>query len=170
MVLLQLPEHLEKNNLFYPHQSAHRSGHSTETALHKIVNDRLTAPDDSHISLLSLFDLLAAFENNDHETLLSRLHHASDISVTAFSWLRSYLFERTRAVSVNGISSSPSLLKFGVPQGSVLGSVLFVLCNQPLSDTVHFHSLSHHSFSDENQLYKLGHILKLQDIIQSTQY
>ena len=84
---------------------------------------------------------------------------AFDISDTALSWFRSYLFDRTQVVSVNGNSSSPSVIKFGVPQGSVLGPTFFVLYTQPLSDIVHHQSLSHHSFSDDNQLYKLGQIL-----------
>ena len=84
---------------------------------------------------------------------------AFDISDTALSWFRSYLFDRTQVVSVNGNSSSPSVMKFGVRQGLVLGPILFVLYTQPLPDIVHHHSLSHHSFSNNNQLYKLGHIL-----------
>ena len=60
-------------------------------------------------------------------------------------------------------------MKFWVPQGSALGPIVFVLCTQPLSDIVHHHSLSHHNFYDENQLYESGHISQLQDIIRSTQ-
>ena len=60
IVPLKLSEHLENNDLFYPRQSTYRSSHSTETALLKIASDLLTAPHDSHISLLSSLDLSAA--------------------------------------------------------------------------------------------------------------
>ena len=138
------------------------------SALLKIVNDRLTALGDSHISLLSLLDLSAVFDITDHETLLFRLHHAFCISDTAIFWFRSYLFDRTQVVSVNGNSYSPSVIKFGVPQGSVIGPIHFVLYTQPLSNIVHHHPLSHLSFSEDNLLYKSGHISQLEDIIQST--
>ena len=101
--------------------------------------------------------------------MLSCFHHAFGISDTALCWCRSYLFDRTQVISVNGNSSSPSVMKYGVPQVSVLRPILFVLYTQPLSDIVHHHSLSHHSFSADNQLYKSGHILQLQYNIPSTQ-
>ena len=135
----------------------------------EFINNLLTTLDDSHILLLSLLGLSAAFDIIDHETLLSCLHHAFGMSDTALSWFWCYLFEHTQVVSVKGISSSPSVFEFGVPQGSVLGPILFVFYIQQLSDIVHHHFLSRHSFSDDEQLYKSGHILQLQDIIQSTQ-
>ena len=73
VVLRQLSNHLLTNNLFYSHQSAYRAGHSTETALLKIVNDLLSALDEDKVSLLSLPDLSAAFDTIDHSILLSRL-------------------------------------------------------------------------------------------------
>ena len=83
-------------------------------------------------SLLSMtvtlrFSLSAAFDTTDHETSLSSLHHGFGISDAALSCFCSYLFDRTQVVSINGNSSSPSVMKFGVPQGSVLG--LFSLCH-----------------------------------------
>ena len=111
IVLLQLSQHLESNSLLYPLQSAYRLGHSTETAILKIVNDLLAALDVNHISLLSLFDLSAAFDTIGHSILLSRLHHTFGISGTALFRFQSYLSDRTQVVSVNGASSAPAALK-----------------------------------------------------------
>jgi hypothetical protein len=142
IALLQLSQHLHSNNLFYSLQSAYRSGHSTETALLKIVNDLLSALDINQVSLLSLLDLSAAFDTIDHSILLSRLHHTFGISGLALSWLQSYLSGRTQVVSVNGVSSVPAALNFGVPQGSVLGPILFVLYTHPISEIVSSFSLT----------------------------
>ena len=97
----------------------------------------------------------------DHSILLSRLHHTFGISGTALSWFQSYLSDRTKVISVNGASSAPMALNFGVQQGSVLGPVLFVLYTHPTSEIVSYHSLSLHSFS--------GNITQLSEIIHSTQ-
>ena len=169
IVLLQLSQHLERNSLLYPLQSANRSGHSTETALLKIVNDLLAALDVNHISLLSLLDLSAAFDTIDHSILLSRLHHTFSISGSALSWFQSYLSDRTQVISANGAFSAPAALNFGVPQGSVLGPILFVHYTHPISEIVSYHSLSHLCFSDDNQRYKSGTISQLPEIIHSTQ-
>ena len=72
------------------------------------------------------------------------------ISDTVLAWFSSYLTDRTQTISVNGAKSLPAPLHYGVPQGSVLGSILFVLYAQPLSKIIQHHSLYHHSFSDDN--------------------
>ena len=76
--------------------------------------------------------------------LLTRLVSTFGIRDLALSFFRSYLQDRTQVVTVNGIKSSPSLLTCGVPQGSVLGPILFILYAQPLSDIISYHSVSHH--------------------------
>ena len=85
------------------------------------------------------------------------------------SWFQSYISDQIQVVSDNGAFTAPAALNFGVPQGSVLGPILFVLYNHPISEIVSYHSLSHHSFSDDNQLYKSGNITQLPEIIHSTQ-
>ena len=89
---------------------------STETTLLKVVNDLLTALDNRKISILSLLDLSAAFDNIDHKTLLSCLESSYGICDTALAWFGSYLIDRSQRVSVNGRSSPSTPLKYGVPQ------------------------------------------------------
>ena len=168
VVLNQLSSHLLDNNLFYPLQSAYRAGHSTETALLKIVNDLLISLDQNKVSVLSLLDLSAAFDTIDHSILIQRLEHSFGISGTPLTWFKSYISDRTQCVSVNGSSSPPTLLQYGVPQGSVLGPLLFVLYTHPLSTIVQHHALSHHCFSDDNQLYKSVPVSQLGKAISST--
>ena len=95
VVLRQLSNHLLTNNLFFSHQSAHRAGHSTETAFLKIVND-LSALDEDKVSPLSLFDQSAAFDTIDHSILLSRLSYSFGISETVLAWFTLYLSDRRK--------------------------------------------------------------------------
>ena len=122
--------------LICPSQSACNSHHSTETALLKITNDFLLALDSGNISLLTLLDLSAAFDTTDHFILLNRLQHMYGISGTALSWFSSYLTNRTQSVIVDDHISQVSSLSYGVPQGSVLGPILFILYTKPLSDLI----------------------------------
>ena len=138
--------HLDHNNLWHTFQSAYRPKHSTETALLCVLNDLLAASDSGSIAILTLLDLSAAFDTIDHSILLTRIDSTFGIRDLALSIFRSYLQDRTQAVTVNGIKSSPSLLTCGVPQGSVLGLILFILYTQPLSDVISHQSVSHHIF------------------------
>ena len=143
------------NNLWHTFQSAYRPKHSTETALLRVLNDLLTASDSGSISILTLLDLSTAFNTTDHSILLTPLDSTFGIRNLALSFFCSYLQDRTQVVTVNGIKSSPSLLTCGVPQGSVLGPILFILYTQPLSDVISHHFFSHHMFADDTELYKL---------------
>ena len=94
VVASQLMPHLNRYNLFSNFQSAYRPGHSTETALLKVVNDLLLAMDEGKLSVLVLLDLSAAFDTIDHDILLHRLQHVFGIQGTVLSWFRSYLTKR----------------------------------------------------------------------------
>ena len=133
IVLSQLSAYLSSDNLFCSSQSAYRAGHSTETPLLKVMNDIPRALDDSNISVLTLLDLSAALDTIDHKILLDRLEHLYGISGTARSWFKSYLTGRTRMVTIGNNSSKPSIFCFGVPQGSVLDPVLFILYTHKIS-------------------------------------
>jgi len=151
-VLHQLSSHLAANHLLTPHQSAYRTGHSTETAILSILDNILTSLDDNKISALLLLDLSAAFDTIDHEILLHRLQHTFGIQGTSLNWFQSYLSERKQFVSANDHRSLETSLLFGVPQGSVLGPVLFIMYTTPLSDVIGEHSVSHEMFADDTQL------------------
>ena len=151
-VLCQLQDHLKSNDLYSPFQSAYRTGHSTETALTHVTNDLLAKMDDGKISMVVLLDLSAAFDTIDHEILLARLQSYFGVDGTALAWLRSYITGRMQFVSVLGYDSEPVPLSFGVPQGSVLGPVLFIMYTKPLSDLIAKHPVKHQSFADDTQL------------------
>ena len=168
-MLLQLSAYLTSNNLFCPSQSAYRPGHSTETALLKVMNDILRALDDGYVSVLTLLDLSAAFDTIDHQILLSRLQTLYGISGTALSWFESYLSGRTQTVTINNNCSKPTSLRFGVPQGSVLGPILFILYTKPLSNLIERHSISSHFFSDDTQLLDSCHPDQIEATVRSMQ-
>ena len=105
------------------------------------------------MSLLTLLDLSAAFDTIDHDILFHRLEHAFGIQNSAFAFFRSYLTKRKQMVSISGYSSTPSTLLHGVPQGSVLGPILFLLYTQTLSQIIDRHSVSHSEFADDSKLY-----------------
>ena len=153
IVLSQLLDHLESNDLLEPFQSAYRKHHSTETALLRVVNDLLQASDKGCVSILSLLDLSAAFDTIDHSILLARLSQYFGCSGTVLNWFKSYLQNRTQCVLINGVKSAKSKPNYGVPQGSVLGPVLFTMYTRPLSSIIAKLNALYHFFADDSQLY-----------------
>ena len=152
-VTSQLAQHISENSLFKPMQSAYRSGHSKETALLKVKTDLLHATDHQEVVCLILLDLSLAFDTVDHCMLLQRLEVCFGIKETALEWIRSYLTGRTQKVSVGKVMSSPVALSFGVPQGSVLGLILFTLYTCPLGSICTKHDINYHTYADNQQIY-----------------
>ena len=103
-----------------------------------VLGDLLMRADEKLVSLVALLDLSAAFDTLDHSILLKRLEVTFGIRGTVLRWFMSYLSDPYQSVEIDGVTSSPSPLVYGVPQGSVLGPVLFTLYSQPLSLRCHY--------------------------------
>ena len=151
-ILDQLRPFLEQNELISKYQSAYREFHSTETALCRVHNDLVTSVCSGRASLLVMLDLSAAFDTIDHHILLNDLF-SYGIQGDAHLLLQSYFEERFQRVVIGESMSEPEPLLFGVPQGSVLGPVLFVLYTTSLADLLEAHGVSYHFYADDTQIY-----------------
>ncbi|KAM9561826.1 uncharacterized protein ACWYII_025626 [Salvelinus alpinus] len=150
-VLGQLSRYLSQNDLLDPNQSGFKTSHSTETALLCITEALRTAKANSLSSALILLDLSAAFDTVNHQILLSTLSELG-ISGAAHAWIASYLTGRSYQVAWRESVSSPRALTTGVPQGSVLGPLLFSLYTKSLGSVITSHGLSYHCYADDTQL------------------
>ena len=153
VVASRLQSHINKNDLANPLQSAYRKFHSTESALLKVQNDIALSMDKGEVTALTLLDLSAAFDTIDHTTLTKRLSNWYGITGPALDWFSSYLKDRCQNVKNRDILSDPVTLTYGVPQGSVLGPLLFTLYTTPLSSVISSYGLKHHLYADDTQIY-----------------
>jgi len=134
-------------------QSAYRRFHSTETAVTKVFNDLLLAADIGQMSALCLLNLTAAFDTVDHELLLRRVERQFGLRGIVLELFRSYLSGRTFRVIFSGSTSSIIYIVCSVPQGSVLGPLLFIVYTADLADIAQKHGASLHAFADDTQVY-----------------
>ena len=129
-------------------------GHSTETALLCIKNEINLALSKGMPTALVLLDLSAAFDTIDHDTLLSCLLARFGFAGSALKWFRSYLQDRFQSVKIGSSLSNLFKLKFGVPQGSVLGPLLFSLYTTPLGQVIRkYTGVKYHFYADDTQLF-----------------
>jgi len=128
------------------YQSAFKVLHSTETALLKVQNDILRAVDDNKSVILLLLDLYSTFDTVDHLILLSRLSHRFGLTGSALAWFDSYLKSRKQFVQIEDCYSSQYCLAHGVPQGSVLGPLLYLLYTSSIADIINLHCLQYHLY------------------------
>ena len=160
IVYAQIYEYLIKYKLIHPNQSGFRSKHSCVTALTKIVDHILKEMDQGNYTGVLFLDFKKAFDMVNHTILLSKLkvYKLDDLSL---NWFRSYLSERSQKVIINNYESSAQNIRYGIPQGIILGPLLFLLyindlplyVDHSMSDlyaddtTIHFSS---NSISDIN--------------------
>ena len=149
----QLVHYLESSRLLPVLQSGFRSSHSTETAVLRVLSDLLEAVDNGDYAALVLLDLSAAFDTVDHAILLKRLQTSFGLDGPVISWFRSYLSGRSQYVRRGASRSSSIRLKCGVPQGSVLGPILFILYTADLVGLIEQFGLHPHLYADDTQIY-----------------
>jgi hypothetical protein len=153
VVNTQIRAHLDKFSLLSPLQSAYRPFFSTETAILKICSDIMVAADRGQLTLLGLFDLSAAFDCVDHSILLDSLQASAGLTGTALAWFSSYLGARSARVSWNGTMSHFIDLEHGVPQGSVLGPLLFLIYTIGIDDIFRRYDFQAPMYADDIQAY-----------------
>ena len=149
----QMNEHIVNEGISNENQSAYRVFHSTETALLKIQNDIATSVEKGAAVGLVLLDFSAAFDIIDHSILFNCLQHWYGIDGVVLKWVQSYFNSRKQQVKIDGHLSYAFPLPYGVPQGSVLGPLLFTLYTTPLSSVISKFNVTHYSYADDTQIY-----------------
>ena len=122
----QMCIYLERNALITVDQSAYREGHNTQTALHKVLDDWYYNIADGLLTSVCSFDIKKCFDTINHSILFKKMEKYGFASDTA-DWFRSYLLNRQQLVSCHNKLSEKRQLNIGVPQGSVLGPILFLI-------------------------------------------
>ena len=109
--------------------------------------------DNGKIVLVLLLDMSAAFDTIDHELLLKPLKNSYGIDKLVLNWLSSYLNHCSFSVNINDSFSDPDSMLYGVPQGSILGPILFILYTKHLQHIAHNFNLNIQLYADDTQLY-----------------
>ena len=144
--------YVKQNRIIPNEQSAYRENHSTETTMCAIVNDMAEIMEKGKCGFLVMLDLSAAFDTVDHRLLLESLC-AIGIKDEVYKWYENYLEDRSIAVVLMNEKSEIKKLKMGVPQGSVLGPLLFEIYTIELSKILDKHEVMYKLYADDTQFY-----------------
>jgi Reverse transcriptase (RNA-dependent DNA polymerase) len=159
----QIVSFCNERGLLNRYQSGFRSGHSTTTALLKITDDISMDLDRNFISVLVLLDFSKAFDTVNFKILCQKLKNLFNFSESAINLIKSYLTGRSQCVFANGILSSFLPVTQGVPQGSILGPLLFSLFINDISNSILF---SHyHIYADDVQIHLSGRVENMTSVV-----
>lgn len=125
-VFQQIFNYFEQNKLLYGSQYGYRKNHSTESACLELVDKLYKQLDDNQSPFCVFIDLSKAFDTINHKILLAKLRYYG-LDPNAISWFDSYLSNRKQFVEVDGYRSETKYIRTGVPQGSTLGPLLFII-------------------------------------------
>ena len=163
LIFNRMESFIEKNNLFPPAQYGFRKAHSTQHAILDIVNTIQTNMDKRLFSCGVFIDSKKAFDTVDHKILLDKLYHYGFRGIIN-KWFSSYLEGRTQTTQIGSFISPEENVTFGVPQGSVLGPLLFLIYIndiQKCSEKLQFFLFA----DDTNILYADSNLKSLEDIV-----
>ena len=156
---------LNKNNVIYKLQFGFRQQYSTSHAWINITGKIRKAPDDGNVGYGVFVDLQKAFGTVDHPILLAKLNHYG-IRGVSNDWFKFYLYNHNQYASINGYESGLAVLNCGVPQGSVLGPLLFFLYINDLNPAIKTCKI-HHFADDTNLLCLSNSIKKLNKLVNA---
>ena len=126
-VLHQITDFIEKQQVYNQHQSVYRKNHSIATILSKLYDNIKIVTKQSELTMAAFTNYSKAFDNIDIFTLIQKMH-SLNFSTNFLYWVLNYLTHRQHFLQINSNCSSLLTAKYGIPQGSILGLILFNLC------------------------------------------
>ena len=149
--------YLLRHDLITVEQSAFLKDHSTVTCLHRVIDDWLEALNTREVVAVCFLDISKCFDAISHELLLLKFQYFG-VHGTELRWFESYLSGRKQAVSLNGKLSKPGQVSIGIPQGGVLGPILFLLFINDITQSVNAGTCN--IFADDVAIYTSGKTVK----------
>ena len=146
----QLYPHIDSHSMLHDAQSGFRPHFSTASALINVTDDWLNAIDKGHYVGIVLLDLQKAFDTVNHAVLIRKLYNYG-MSTSVIKWFESYLYDRRHITIINGIKSNERQVTCGIPQGSILGPLLFILYINDLPK--HVSNVKVSMYADDTALY-----------------